>query len=253
MSGTALDSLIKSVTVIFVLSLAVERLASLFKSRNIQPLRLLRRWKKSGFRVDLATGSVVEMRNGQPDPVSSTELCRAHTKAVNSENTVFLGVLLAVLTGANALDGLPGVGQLKNVFPGWTGPGAYLLVLPGVLLTGAAAAVGSSFWYDLLGLLVEARRTKQALGSASRELSAPGADLSSLKDRSLLFRKTREEARKQVEALRLAGTITRGAVIDIPLAPYLALQLEGPAGATLPTEVTVQVEGQSLALPVERK
>jgi hypothetical protein len=251
MDANTLDALIRAVTTIFVLSLAVERLSSLFKGKDYQIFRTGRHKQKAGLRVNLAQSIVVHVQGEQSTPVVDPNLRQAQLRAVNNENTLFLGMLVAILTGSNAFSGLPGTEALHQIVglqgAGWN----YVFGLPGMMMTGAAAAIGSSFWYDLLGLLIEIRRTRESVHTATTAMAAPGADLTALKDKSSLFRTSREQAKKQIAAWVASGAITGGEVADTLQAPYLAVRIRLAAGKPAPaTELELSVDGETVKLPV---
>ena len=188
METDTLEALVKSVTILFVLSLAVERIAEFLKSRDWQPLSNL----SSAKRVNLRTGRArtikdvtavqkvremmtfpgrrsseapaakegdknVERTASDPTDAMTLEERRRVERAAHAENTMLIGVGLAFLTGANAFDGLAASQTM------WVS-GAWPYVQIG--LTGAAAGVGSSFWYDMLRLLTEVRRAKEEVAKA---------------------------------------------------------------------------------------
>ena len=123
MNSGALDGLIPAVTTIFVLSLAVERMASLLKGWDWQPLRPMRASMKNGMRVNLARSSVVHVADEKELPVADIQTRRDVLRAVITENTVVLGMALALSTGTNAFEGMPGVGHFSSMAGVSTGCG----------------------------------------------------------------------------------------------------------------------------------
>ena len=166
LGGSGLETFLRGVLVLFVLSLGAERIAAIFKRRDWQPLRprfeVSQRRKKSGnIQVDLRTGQAyVEGQPAAPVVMGDNAVDRL-TRAANAENTLFIGLLVALLTGANAFQGTCGWPDLAQL---------HFSFVAQVLLTGSASAVGSSFWYELLNALIEARRARSA-GSVPEDFS----------------------------------------------------------------------------------
>src|SRR5207249_4181294 len=117
-------------------------------------------------RVDLRSGRA--FRHGQL--VQDREESKRALRFVNSENTLVIGVVVALLTGANAFQDLPPMRTYAGFLAAHGTLKAALLALQ-IGMTGAAAGVGSSFWYDLLGMLIQMRRTKAAVGAAAASSS----------------------------------------------------------------------------------
>ncbi|MEP6763831.1 MAG: hypothetical protein ABJB66_05930 [Gemmatimonadaceae bacterium] len=178
MNNTAIEALVRCITILFVLSLAVERIAEIFKARNWQPLSL-----GSGRpSVDLRTGvgSISKETKAKSDPDTSrkekkvafdqnalrmtSDETRRIERTTHAANTAFIGMALAGLTGANAFSGLAmsgdSVGRFGSV---WT--------VAQILVTGAAAGIGSSFWYDLLRLVTEMRRAREVIAAPALSIS----------------------------------------------------------------------------------
>lgn len=255
MSDHALEGLIRAVTIVFILSLAIERMANLLKSRNWQPLRRKRDGKgksKTGrFIIDISRSTVVH-RNaaGMETPILDKGLCKAQVQAVHSENTMFLGMLLAFASGCNAFEGLIGPGPFGGFFAQHAVL-AYFWNLPQILLTGAAAAIGSSFWYDMLGILMEVRRTKQSLALPDPDAGqgVPGKTAAPSP-----FQRLRAAAEEEVDAWIKQGTIKSGRVIDDPVSPFLTVYVDPATGADLSGKtMDLVLDGKSFKLPVHVK
>lgn len=200
--SSSLDALIGAVTILLTLSLAVERAAGLFKRRNWQPFRLTSRlWRSAGAEeVNLRTGDA--WRQGLP--VTDKGLRRRLVRQVNSENTLFIGILLAAVTGANAFVGLPGMQTYAAWMPPW---GERILLGLQIAMTGAAGGIGSSFWYDLLSLLIETRRLRSEV--------TPGAGAPPPAPR---FAATRAAALAELPVLRQRPEVLEARLLDVPRA-----------------------------------
>ncbi|PTL85892.1 hypothetical protein [Vitiosangium sp. GDMCC 1.1324] len=254
-----MESLLRGVLVLFVLSLGAERLAAVFKRRDWQPLRprlaFGKRKKKSGnIQIDLRTGEAyVDSKPVSPVALGSNEVDRL-TRAAHSENTLFIGLILALLTGANAFtgsSGWPDVSELRFAF------------VAQVLLTGAASAVGASFWYELLNWMTESRRARSALASqvpANLSPLLPGSPVvaplpSSEESAPGPFDQLRAAAlRKLPELQRLEG-VKQVRLVDAPRRwpthPCLEFRVEQAPGApALPGEIKVSVDGLDHSIPV---
>ncbi|WNG47327.1 hypothetical protein F0U60_26760 [Archangium minus] len=259
-----MELLLRGLLVLFVLSLSSERLAAVFKRRDWQPLRprvaLGKRKKKAGnIQIDLRTGEAyVDSKPVLPVSLGSNEVDRL-TRAANAENTLFIGILIALLTGANAFLGSCGWPELSEL---------HFSFVAQVLLTGAASAVGSSFWYELLNVLTEVRRTRSALASQmpsaltpvlpgnpvqvtpttppSTNASSPGS-----------FEQLRAAAlRKLPELQRLEG-VKQVRLVDAPRRwpthPCLEFRVEQVPGAPpLPEAISVDVDGVEHSIPVTK-
>jgi hypothetical protein len=130
-----LDTVLGAVTQVFVLSLAVERICALLKHMSVGF------WGSEG-RKNLKKGK----GNVEIDD----------RRGVHSINSLIVGVVVAGLTRSNAFGALThstaqGVAEVAQI-----------------AMTGAAAGVGSSFWYDLLSLLMTVRQARQDAGAAQR-------------------------------------------------------------------------------------
>jgi hypothetical protein len=256
-----LDALIQSLTILFVLSLGVERVTALFKRHDWQPLQ---RWSGStpqGLRVALDTKSVTH--DGLPvvDPEARDRAVRNTTAA----NTLFVGVLLAFATRANAFSHLI---PLESA-PALTvrSPDALLYWASWTLqvaMTGAAAGIGSSFWYDLLSLLIEIRRTRSAVAQATKESpaapaqvgpqGAPAAQPVNLQRTATAasdFRTAAEQA-VQAAALKVTGR-SKVRVLDAPGVPGLEclVEVDDPLVVSkLPEKVPVKAGSGDVMVPV---
>ena len=197
---SSLDALIGAVTILLTLSLAVERTATLFKRRNWQPFRRTSRlWSSTGCEeVNLRTGEAWR----QNAPVSDKGLRQRLVRQVNSENTLFIGMLLAAITGANAFAGLPGMQTYAAWAPPW---GERILLGLQIAMTGAAGGIGSSFWYDLLSLLIQTRRLRGEL--------SPGAGAPPPAPR---FAATRAAALAELPVLRQRAEVLEARLLDVP-------------------------------------
>jgi hypothetical protein len=159
MKPDTLESLVRAVTILTVLSLSVERLTELFKKRDWQPLN------RNRLRVDLRSGKLdreaskksrADLEAVDDDPAA----LRRVKRSAHAQNTIFIGILLALLTGANAF------AELVPPFA-FLGKLAFIQKVFQVMLTGAAAGLGSSFWYDMLGVVTEIRRVKEQTSDAA--------------------------------------------------------------------------------------
>ncbi|AKJ03830.1 hypothetical protein ATI61_11679 [Archangium gephyra] len=172
-NGGGLDGFLRGLLVLFVLSLAAERISSVFKHRNWQPLRPRMRNKEDGgnLQVDLRTGETYVDSAKQPVPIAlgGNEVDRL-TRTANAENTLFIGLLLALVSGANAFLGTCGWPDFTQ---GGTPIRSTLTFVGQVLLTGAASAIGSSFWDELLNLLTDSRRVRSAQAQQKSSDSPP--------------------------------------------------------------------------------
>jgi stringent starvation protein B len=153
-----MDKLIHAATILFALSLAVERVAEFFKRRNwtcrlfwpgnwkwVRAKRATQGW---AYEVDLRTGTAVAVSlDGTRVPVEDEHERRRHIEAANAANTLFIGIALAAVSHANAFEPF----------------GDKLWVPMGIVLTGAASSIGSSFWHDILGMLIEVRRLRRTM------------------------------------------------------------------------------------------
>lgn len=172
--SSVLDALVNGVSIVFILSLAVERVAAVFMKRDWQPLSFLRYRKEDSVRVDLSCGLAFRGRNPSPVTDIDPEELKGRLRTANAENTLLIGMGIALLCQANAFAQLPGFkvlaasGEAGSL---WTSVALYAQIC----FTGAAAGVGSSFWYDLLGLLAEVRRTRASL-TTQRQEGASGVD-----------------------------------------------------------------------------
>ncbi len=253
MSDHALDAFIRAVTIVFILSLAIERMATLLKSRNWQPLRRrsVGNGKAGKFIVDISRNTVVHRNpSGLETPILEKGLRKAHIQAVNSENTLLLGMVLALATGSNAFRDLLGPGLFSGYFAHHP-VHAYLWQLPQVLLTGAAAAIGSSFWYDMLGILMEVRRTKQSLALPVQE---PGKDAPGKPAAPSPFQRLRMAAEEEVNRWVKNGSIKSGRVIDDPAIPYLSVYAEPASGSDLSGKtMDLTVDSKTFHIPVHAK
>ncbi|QRK06418.1 hypothetical protein JQX13_40995 [Archangium violaceum] len=259
-----MESLLRGLLVLFVLSLSSERLAAVFKRRDWQPLRprvaLGKRKKQSGnIQVDLRTGEAyVDSKPLLPVSLGSNEVDRL-TRAANAENTLFIGILIALLTGANAFLGSCGWPELSTL---------RFSFVAQVLLTGAASSVGASFWYELLNVLTEVRRTRSVLaGQIPSELTPvlPGRPVqvtptpppSTNAPSPGTFEQLRAAAlRKLPEIQRLEG-VKQVRLVDAPRRwsthPCLEFRVEQvPEAPPLPEALPVDVGGVEHFIPVTK-
>jgi hypothetical protein len=170
MNSTNLDVLVRAATTLLVLSLATEHIAEMFKRRDWQPLYAIGAWighrvfprTEHRPRINLRTGLLPDAggATGSADLAASKQLQRRVERSAHAENTVLIGATLAALSGANAFAafmGTPNGTSVWGTFQTWIQ----------ILLSGAAAGLGSSFWYDMVRLLTEARRVRETLADAS--------------------------------------------------------------------------------------
>jgi hypothetical protein len=256
-----LDALLRGVLVLFVLSLAAERLSAVFKHRNWQPLRprlhLGRNKEATGnLQIDLRTGELyVDSKQPVPIALGGNEVDRL-IRAANAENTLFIGVLLALVSGANAFLGTCGWPGL--VTPSFVGQ---------VLLTGAASAVGASFWYELLNMLTEVRRGRSALANrkqAGASMAQPGTPLTPAPPPSPIvpsssgqLEQLRTAAQRKLPELQQLQGVKQVRLVDAPRRwaghPCLEFRVEQEPGApALPGAVTVNVGGVEHSIPVTK-
>jgi hypothetical protein len=132
-----LDGVVSAVTQVFVLSLAVERVSALLKHMGL------------GFWGDHGRRQVIAKKDVNQSVPADVR------RAVLSVNSLFVGMALAFATQSNALRGISG-----TTASGWH-------ELAQILMTGAAAGVGSSFWYDLISLLIQVRETRKDMSAAA--------------------------------------------------------------------------------------
>lgn len=246
--GGSLDALIRCLASLFVLSLAAERLTSLFKRRDWQPLSWRRTKRVASPWVDLRTKRVVGP-GGSEYRVSETERSSLVRNA-NAENSVVAGVLLAVLLQVDALQGLVGLPA---------GPWGVAVHWLRILGTGLAAGIGSSFWYDLLKLLVAYRDARATPGAMPARSGAPSS-LEKAEDNALdaqRARALREAASRTAAELTKEGySVELGPALrtdkDHPgLAFFVAAGSDGAGKALLERRtVEVEVEGRKLAIPL---
>jgi hypothetical protein len=144
MEDKYLDALISAFTQLFVLSLAVERVASIAK-----------RWDVGMTGDDRKR--IVEAKSQLDNAKAADEVLEVNRR-VTGTTTFLIGVLLAFATQANAFTGL--VKLPEHEVLNW------IVFCGQIIMTGAAAGVGSSFWYDMLSLLIEIRKTKRQLAAA---------------------------------------------------------------------------------------
>jgi hypothetical protein len=172
MSSTNLDVLVRAATTLLVLSLATERIAEMFKRRDWQPLYAFGAFlRKHVFRdadrprVSLRTGALPRgaAEAASVDPVAARQLERRVTRSAHAENTVLIGATLAALSGANAFAAF-----MDPPRSGGSVVWGSIQTWVQILLSGAAAGLGSSFWYDMVRLLSEARRVRETLADASQ-------------------------------------------------------------------------------------
>lgn len=261
-----MESLLRGVLVLFVLSLGAERLAAVFKRRDWQPFRprlvFGKRRKQAGnIQIDLRTGEAyVDSKPMLPVALGGTEADRL-TRAANSENTLFIGLVLALLTGANAFlgsCGWPGASELRFAF------------VAQVLLTGAASAVGASFWHELLNLLTEARYALAArsdTSSASPAPLLPGTPVVAPVQAPALptvgasapggLEQLRAAAQRMLPELQKLEGVKQVRLVDAPRRwpthPCLEFRVELEPGAPPPPgEIKVSVGGVEHAIPVTR-
>lgn len=278
-NGGGLDALLRGFLVLFVLSLATERISSVFKHRNWQPLRPRMRSGRNpeeggNLQVDLRTGETYVDSTKQPVPIAlgGNEVDRL-TRAANSENTLFIGLLLALVSGANAFLGTSGWPDLTQ---GGSPIRSTLTFVGQVLLTGAAAAIGSSFWYELLSVLTESRRVRSAQAQQkspdTQSTPQPGTPLtpampltdtrtstSSPEPRPVPvpLGQLRQAAQLQLPELQRLEGVKTVRLVDAPRRwashPCLEFRVELEPGApALPAEVKVNVGGVEHAIPVTK-
>lgn len=296
-SGDGLDAFLRGVLVLFVLSLAAERISAVFKHRNWQPLRPRLHFGKNkddggNLQVDLRTGETYVDSTKQQVPVAlgGNEVDRL-TRAANAENTLFIGLLLALVSGANAFLGTCGWPDLTQ---GGTPIRSTISFVGQVLLTGAASAIGSSFWYELLNVLTEARRVRSAL--AQQKLadtppptSQPGTPLTpampltdtlpstfsqgqmrsasqvqmrsashgQLRSAPVSLEQLRLAAQRLLPELQQLAGVKQIRLVDAPRRwathPCLEFRVEQEPGAPpLPAEIKVSVGGVEHAIPVTK-
>ena len=135
-SAQQLDTVIGAVTQVFVLSLAVERICALLKHM------------KFGFWGPSRTA--LKKTNGKEN------IAIDRRRDVNSINSLLVGMAVAGVTHSNAFGAL--THATATGFAAWAQ----------IAMTGAAAGVGSSFWYDLISLLITVRQAKQDVASAQK-------------------------------------------------------------------------------------
>ncbi|HZH18164.1 MAG TPA: hypothetical protein VE057_27675 [Archangium sp.] len=282
-TGGGLDAFLRGLLVLFVLSLAAERLSAVLKHRNWQPFRP--RWhfgkdaeRAGNLQVDLRTGETY-VDSKQPVPISlgSNEVDRL-TRAANAENSLFIGLVLALVSGANAFLGTCGWPDLTQ---GGTPIRSTLSFLGQVLLTGAASAIGSSFWYELLSVLTEARRVRSALAQQKQadgphtppQPGTPLTPVSPLTDTAPLpfsaataFRaqpspvpleQLRQAALQMLPELQRLEGVKQVRLVDAPRRwashPCLEFRVELEPGAPpVPGEIKVNVGGVEHSIPVTR-
>jgi hypothetical protein len=245
-----LDKLIGSVSLLFVLSLSTERIAELFKRRNWTG-RLLwpPNWFASGnwVSVDLRTGTVME-KQGKRDvgPVVDPERKRRHLKAANASTTFLVGILVAGLTGADAVGPLLQDAWWKSLDVGAV---KVAVTVFGIVATGAASGIGSSFWHDLLGMLIEVKRLRSSLADASSgepeeaPLAGPGGA-------------RKEESAKRIalyqavadKAAELRARLGHAVVVRQEQEPGFAIEVRRAAGSDS-VELTPG-NGETLKVPV---
>lgn len=258
-----MESLLRGVLVLFVLSLGAERLAAVFKRRDWQPLRprlvFGRRRKRAGnIQIDLRTGEAyVDSKPILPLALGGAEADRL-TRAANAENTLFIGLMLALMTGANAFlgsCGWPDASELRFAF------------VAQVLLTGAASAVGASFWHELLNLLTEARYAL-SMRSATAPTSPtdpflPGTPVVAPAVPTLeagapgQFEQLRAAAQRMLPELQKLEGVKQVRLVDAPRRwpthPCLEFRVEQVPGAPpLPGEIKVDVGGVVHSIPVTK-
>jgi hypothetical protein len=258
-----MESLLRGVLVLFVLSLGAERLAAVFKRRDWQPLRprlvFGKRRKRAGnIQIDLRTGEAyVDSKPMLPVALGGTEADRL-SRAANAENTLFIGLLLALLTGANAFlgsCGWPDVSELRFAF------------VAQVLLTGAASAVGASFWHELLNLLTEARHalaTRSDSPSTSPAPLLPGTPVMAPAPLTLeattapgQLEQLRAAAQRMLPELQKLEGVKQVRLVDAPRRwpthPCLEFRVEQEPGAPPPPrEIKVSVGGVEHSIPVTK-
>jgi hypothetical protein len=279
-NGGGLDAFLRGFLVLFVLSLAAERISAVFKRRNWQPFRP--RWhfgkdeeRAGNLQVDLRTGETyVDSKHPAPIALGGNEADRL-TRAANAENSLFIGLLLALVSGANAFLGTCGWPDLTQ---GGTPIRSTITFVGQVLLTGAASAIGSSFWYELLNVLTEARRVRSALvqqklGDTPPSLQ-PGTPLTPampLTDtRSPAFsspvqprpspvplEQLRLAAQRMLPELQQLAGVKQVRLVDAPRRwashPCLEFRVELEPGAPpLPADIKVSVGGVEHAIPVTK-
>ncbi|OJT24332.1 hypothetical protein BO221_14260 [Archangium sp. Cb G35] len=276
-NGGGLDALLRGFLVLFVLSLATERISSVFKHRNWQPLRPRMRFGQNqaeggNLQVDLRTGETYVDSTKQPVPIAlgGNEVDRL-TRAANSENTLFIGLLLALVSGANAFLGTSGWPDLTQ---GGSPIRSTLTFVGQVLLTGAAAAIGSSFWYELLSVLTESRRVRSAQAQQkppdTQSTSQPGTPLtpampltdtrtSSPEPRPVPvpLGQLRQAAQLKLPELQRLEGVKTVRLVDAPRRwashPCLEFRVELEPGApALPAEVKVHAGGVEHSIPVTK-
>jgi hypothetical protein len=182
-----LDALIRCVSILFVMSLAVERITTLFRRWDIQPLgRSSQLVKDAGAAIWHGSASAVRKKGPRfrermrttnrrrpavdlltnhvsigGVPVTDPALRERMIGDANAENTVVIGIALALVAQINAFDGFIKGGAFAHFVQ--------------MALTGSASAVGSSFWYDLLGILTQLRRAKQDATKGNLDQKPAGA------------------------------------------------------------------------------
>ncbi|HEX5744800.1 MAG TPA: hypothetical protein VFZ09_01075 [Archangium sp.] len=265
-NGGGLDAFLRGLLVLFVLSLAVERISSVFKHRNWQPLRPRMRFGKKeaggNLQVDLRTGDTYIGSAKQPVPIAlgGDEVDRL-TRTANSENTLFIGLLIALVSGANAFLGTCG-------WPNPTQSGspirATLTFVGQVLLTGAAAAIGASFWDELLGMLTESRRVRSAQvqqkSSDTPPSPQPGTPLTPATppaSTAVQLGQLRQAAQLKLPELQQLQGVKQVRLVDAPRRwashPCLEFRVELEPGAPAPpAEIKVHVGGVEHSIPVTR-
>jgi hypothetical protein len=269
-SGGGLDAFLRGVLVLFVLSLAAERLRPRWhfgKNKDVGNLQ-----------VDLRTGETyVDAKHPVPIALGGNEVDRL-TRAANAENTLFIGLVLALVSGANAFLGTCGWPDLTQ---GSSPIRSTLSFVGQVLLTGAASAIGSSFWYELLNVLTEARRVRSALAQQKQAdappTTQPGTPLtpampltdtapltfssdsfsSPLLPSPVPLEQLRQAAQHKLPELQQLQGVKQVRLVDAPRKwaghPCLEFRVEHEPGApALPGEVKVSVGGVEHSIPVTK-
>lgn len=275
-NGGGLDAFLRGFLVLFVLSLAAERISSLFKHRNWQPLRPRFGKNEAGghLQVDLRTGETYVDSAKQPVPIAlgGNEVERL-ARTANAENTLFVGLLLALVSGANAFQGTCGWPDLTQ---GGSPLRSTLTFVGQVLLTGAASAIGSSFWDELLGLLTDSRRVRSAqarqTSSDTPPTPQPGTPLSPATPLTgtgspsfpeqprpvpVQLGQLRQAAQHKLPELQQLQGVKQVRLVDAPRRwashPCLEFRVELEPGApALPAEVKVNVGGVEHSIPVTK-
>ena len=259
--GGGLALLLRGLLGVFILSLAVERLALVFQRRDWQPLRPRRRpGSRAGrsvpIQVDLRRGEAYVAPQSGPPVVLDDQAVERLLRAAHAENTLFIGGLLALLVGANAF-----LGSF-----GWPEPSALRgSFVVQVLLTGAASAAGASLWGAVLDLLAAWRSRASRLESTPEGLSPllPGRPLTPLavhegSEASAMgpLERLRAAASLRLPELQALPGVKRARLVDAPRRgaqhPCLEFRVELQPGASAspPTELRVSVGGVEHVIPV---